>query len=617
MGLCITALIMMLLYVSLRRLWPALMLCALVAMQLVTPLSGWQATAAGLGFPSANATPVVKGALSKSDQNLYAKIFAAQEAGQMANADKLMWKLSDMRLRGHVLYQRYMHPTAYRSQYAELRDWLDLYADHPQAKRIYDLATRRAGNAEARAALRKPEKLRQIVTRAEPTMVEKQPYHYSRAKSDIKTVKTREKHIRSLLRKGYIQHALNQIDAMELDKRVGPAEADYLKSIAAESYLYSDNLQKALDIAQAAFMRSGAKVPAASWISGLIYWKNDNYKRAAYYFENSAMSPYYSSWMKAAASYWAARAHARLGNRYQVEAWLMQAQDHPRTFYGLLATQAAQVPHSFNWDKPDFTKDMRAHLESIPAVQRSLALLQLGHIDAAAEELLYTGARDKHTRKALLALATHYNLPALSLRLGNLVYRGKDHYYDAALYPTLPYRDSETYSVDPALVHAIARQESQFNPRAESHSGALGLMQIMPATARYVAKKYDAHLPNTQALYQPVLNLNLGEHYVHNLLRHPAVEDDLMHLLIAYNAGPGNLRKWQKRWDDVEDRLLFIELLPSQETRTYVEKVLANYWIYRMKQGRSLPTLQALSLGQPMAYAVASRDLPPYRLAQN
>jgi len=74
--------------------------------------------------------------LDTRDAELYRRIFAVQEAGHWAEADKLIAQLSDRRLMGHVLAQRYLHPTAYRSKYLELKELMDHYADHPQAKRI-------------------------------------------------------------------------------------------------------------------------------------------------------------------------------------------------------------------------------------------------------------------------------------------------------------------------------------------------------------------------------------------------------------------------------------------------------------------------------------------------
>ena len=125
-------------------------------------------------------------------------------------------------------------------------------------------------------------------------------------------------------------------------------------------------------------------------------------------------------------------------------------------------------------------------------------------------------------------------------------------------------------------------------------------MQLMPATAKSVA------LTGEEQLHHAETNLELGRRYIENLLETDVVGGDLVYLLVAYNAGPGNLAKWKKRWPDVKDPLLFIELIPLSETRAYVERVLSNYWIYRMREGLDTPTLDAITSGKPALYGFKS-----------
>ncbi|MBT3764914.1 MAG: lytic transglycosylase domain-containing protein, partial [Rhodospirillales bacterium] len=112
----------------------------------ITVLVALSLFAPGL-FAHANATdhvePPLPPPLSSSDAALYQKIFSLQETGQWKRADKLVKRLGDPLLMGHVLSQRYLHPTKYRSQYKELKDWMAKYADHPRARQLYKLALRR------------------------------------------------------------------------------------------------------------------------------------------------------------------------------------------------------------------------------------------------------------------------------------------------------------------------------------------------------------------------------------------------------------------------------------------------------------------------------------------
>ena len=109
--------------------------------------------------------------------------------------------------------------------------------------------------------------------------------------------------------------------------------------------------------------------------------------------------------------------------------------------------------------------------------------------------------------------------------------------------------------------------------------------------------------------------MKIGQDYLEYLLKSRYVKGDVVSLLIAYNAGPGNLLKWRKRLGNNTDPLLLIEMLPVHETRDYVEKVLSNYWIYRHRAGLDLPSLAAISKGKAPKYAHIMQEDYPYKLA--
>src|SRR3546814_6936751 len=132
----------------------------------------------------------------------------------------------------------------------------------------------------------------------------------------------------------------------------------------------------------------------------------------------------------------------------------------------------------------------------------------------------------------------------------------------------------------------MRRQEAGFNTRALSPDGARGLMQLMPRTASYIAQNRRYHGNARHELYDPSLNLDLGQRYIAYLLVHERVQGDLFRLTTAYNGGPGNLGKWERAIQADGDPLLFIEALPSKETRLFIERVLTNLWIYRHRLGQ-------------------------------
>ena len=554
--------------------------------------------------------------LSDQDAELYRRIFEAQKQGNMDAADLAIDQLKDKRLLGHVLYQRYLHPTAYTSSFAELSAWLDYYADHPGAEKIYSLALKKAPSAHEKDKLRKPAARKKIRTRAEPTMVFAQPYKKGAQASGYS--QKFENEILGLIRKNKKGSAIDRLFKADKGGAVPAYQVDYLKSRVAEDYLYDGRIKMAYELAAQAYNRSGDKVPLAGWVYGLSTWYNGNYAAAAQGFKSAAISDYASGWLQAAASFWAARAYERIGHSYESNLWLTKAQEHPRTFYGLLALQAAGKTPSLNWSTPPLTREMVRAMAHSRATMRALALMDIGRYDWAEQEFLYVDTKDDSVRRAMLAFAQSYDMPELSLRLGSNVRAPKGHFYDAALYPAIDLSGVETGAkdVDSDLLHAIVRQESNFNPYALSRSGAVGMMQIMPDTARYVANRYDLVLGSTKTLLLPSYNLKFGQYYIHDLLGNGIVKDDVVSALIAYNAGPGNLKKWRAVWPDVKDPLLFIELLPVAETRKYVERVLANYWIYRVKHKRGWDQLAPLVAGNSLTYAQITQDLP-YKLAQS
>lgn len=532
-------------------------------------------------------------ALSKNDATLYKQAFELQKNGEIKKSNSDLKKINDLRLLGHVLYQRYMHPD-YPSSFTELKTWMNFYADHPGADKIYRLAQSRKPKG-FKGEIKKPQKTKIIAQTREPTMHIAKEYAPKNGSSAARDV---FKKVESLIGKGQETEALRYIGQADVSSKLDNVQYDILRADIAAAFLYSGNTETAYALAAKSFNRSGKFVPRAGWLAGLAAWKAKRYQEAARYFEGPARSEYASGWLQASAAYWAARSHMRGGNVKPVSAWLERGRKYPRTFYGLISTRALGRDFDFNWQMPTFTRELRDVLAAIPAGNRAMALIDAGQLELAQSELLRVDPVNSQERDALLAYAGYVNLPGLSMRIASAL-AGPEQTYDAALYPQSPWQPKNGFSVDPALMHAIMRQESKFDPEAESTSGARGLMQIMPATARLITKKGDLYLED------PEINLEIGQRYIKRLMKESAAQDDLFKLMIAYNAGPGNLAKWKKRWPDVEDPLLFIELIPAGQTRTYVEHVMANYWIYRMKDDKPVPSLDSIVSGGEAQYAPA------------
>jgi soluble lytic murein transglycosylase len=134
-------------------------------------------------------------------------------------------------------------------------------------------------------------------------------------------------------------------------------------------------------------------------------------------------------------------------------------------------------------------------------------------------------------------------------------------------------RLAQRTGLDPYLVMSIMRQESAFDPAAVSASGARGLMQLMPATAREVSGRLKLGELTPGRLEEPGLNITLGTHYFAGLLQR--YQGNMVLALAAYNAGPSRAGRWHQQWQHLPPDE-FVELLPFRETRLYVKLVLRN-----------------------------------------
>lgn len=351
-------------------------------------------------------------------------------------------------------------------------------------------------------------------------------------------------------------------------------------------------------------------IARTAWDRGLHAYRRGDARVALAHFmaaeaeaKNSPRSnPKGDSWAHAAAAFWAARAAEQLGEHRVVDYYRQLAAQYPRTFYGQLAATQAGQALNFSWDIPASDLVSMRKLHAYPAVRAAAAHIAAGRFSAADQSLqALATARGipADLRLAALQFALHHGLPASALKLSGSVVDETGQGYLAAAYPVGAWMDQGDFRVDRALVHAIIRQESSFNSRARSKMGAVGLMQLLPSTARYVTKikAGGGKVPQID-LTHSVHNLSTGQDYLEYLLDREAVGGDIMNMLVAYNAGPGNLAKWQRDLDDVTDPLLFIELIPAAETRAYVEKVMAAYWIYRDRFGMGNPTLALIAAGE-------------------
>ena len=285
-----------------------------------------------------------------------------------------------------------------------------------------------------------------------------------------------------------------------------------------------------------------------------------------------------------AARYWMGRALLAIGDTITAMArWRTVAAEYPLSYYGMLAAERlGELP----WAPPLVPDSFENIDELTEAMARVDHLEKLGMDSEARAELeALADAADSSSARLLTTayLMREHGLVARAVQLGWRAIRASpsaDARAYRLVYPIVHREaiilESRRRNLDPALVAAIIRQESGFNPRATSSAGARGLMQMMPTVGRAVARSIDVPEWRPDLLYQPDINLQLGIRHLEAFVS----RYEAPYALAAYNAGESRLVRWLRR-PGARDPELFVERIPFTETRDYVRIVLRNRAMYR------------------------------------
>lgn len=533
--------------------------------------------------------------ISRDDVTTYKKIFKALEKEDFRTVDNLIEDLDSDILMGHVLAEKYLSKT-YKSKYVELQIWLEKYGDLPQADKIYRLASRKG----------REEGLSIPVTENRPRIFS--PYSwFNNAYENLSPanrafVRKKVTEFRKNINKGKTRAARAILEDKKFRMIIPNREYDAMSATLATVYFLDNEDALALKWVEKAARRS--QDATAYWFGGLAAWRMKNYKLAADYFGKLGKLSDNDEWLVSAGAYWGYRAQLRRKNKTEAEKLLRQASKYKRTFYGILANYKLGNPMDYNWSGASYLNDFSNYeyineLVSSPAIRRAIILVHAKRKDLAEKELRadLKNMSDKQ-KEAAMYIADQYHMHALGILISNQLKKDdKAVFYDHLAYPAPNWKPKSGWKLDRALVLALVRQESGFMPNAGSGAGAKGLMQLMPNTAFHITKdrrlKKD-HTPLLDVEY----NLETGQKYVNYLLEKPFINGNLFFLTTAYNAGPGNLLKWQKKMKYGNDPLMFIETLPARETRIYIERVMANFWVYSAKFDKEHKSLEELAAGK-------------------
>ena len=345
----------------------------------------------------------------------------------------------------------------------------------------------------------------------------------------------------------------------------------------------------------------------ARWRVGWVYYRMARYGEASE--ELRLLADLHDSEFEPQALYWMARAAELSQQSHARDAYAQLCQRHIHSYYCHLARERINLPlpeplasepssaaatvaggPAVNGEAPG-PAAARGEIEQQSAYRRAIELRTLGLESDAARELV--GLTDRYNRspEVLMALATMLNEVGAyhhALRLARARFRDKLERtggvadpslwkvaYPTGLLPTI--KGQGASGVDPLLVAAIIREESQYDWRAVSRVGAIGLMQVMPVTANNIAQRLGFPAVGRDDLFDQETNIRIGVRYVEQLLQQ--FSGNVTYTIASYNAGPIAVESWialhRGRSQDE-----FVELIPYQETRQYVKRVLRSYREY-------------------------------------
>jgi soluble lytic murein transglycosylase len=360
----------------------------------------------------------------------------------------------------------------------------------------------------------------------------------------------------------------------------------------AWSYFIEGFDAEARRVAATAQSGYGEWAAMADWVAGLAAWRQKDFTAASANFASVARRSTDSE-MIAAGHYWASRADMALKRPEQVQPHLRAAARLEETFYGMLA-QAAMGLASPRDD--DGSGTIRKVAER-PNVRAALALAEIGQLDRADELIRWQariGVPAEHA--TLILIAGKMGLPQTQLFLAHNGPQGARTTIEGRYPMPAGWQPEGGWRVDRALVFAHALQESRFQAKAVSPAGARGLMQLMPATAQLIARRKGIDF--TGSLASPSTNMEYGQSYIETLRDMASTGGLLPKVIMAYNAGPAPLERWNARdATTLNDPLLYIESIPYWETRGYVTTVMRNYWMYQQQTGAPTESRSALVQG--------------------
>ncbi len=531
--------------------------------------------------------------LTPSQAVLLRMILATQARGKAKEAASLDAGLDTSTplgeaMLGHVLADRYLGPGT-RPDAKTLEAWLARWPTLAEAPQVHALLLHRlpAGQAAPPAP--------RLPSLAPPPHAGDAPDPDEAEGPDLHRNRALDHHVLAAAR-GRRPYAAATLIA---NSHAAPDYAAALRAEAGHALFLANRDQEAYDTAAPATRECAGpprcEAPAlAGFVAGLAAWRMDEPDKARPMFEAAWLAGRTTANLRAAAAFWAARAHQALYDAAGARTWLRRAAKEPATFYGLLARrilgESLLGPSAPGVGTVETLGEADVDaLMATEAGQQAFALLQAGARDAAEAELGLTAAKHPTLARSVMLVALRARMGTLAAQAADLAAANDGQPREAIRFTLPDYAPRGGFTTDPALILGIARAESNFDVRLVSRVGARGLMQIMPATARFITRGRPGNV------LDPANNLALGERYVAWLGAERGIDANLLKVLASYNAGPAAFARWSRGIVDHGDPLLFLEAIPIDETRAFIPRVLTYTWLYAARMGRVPASLDALA----------------------
>ena len=359
------------------------------------------------------------------------------------------------------------------------------------------------------------------------------------------------------------------------------------REIISRSLIYKKKFELAYKVSSDHALTEGPEYAAAEWMSGWIAlsFLNDPLL-AKDHFENFYNNVGYPISVSRGA-YWLGKTYQKLGEINLSVEWLKKAAGFLTTYYGQLAFMELYPDKTFELPKDlEVSKNYKDYFFKKELVKTIYLLDELNN-DKYAKHILRHLANDNiENGSEILAaqLATSIDRFDFAIQIAKIASYEK-RFHNKFNYPIIstPKYINGRKIPETAFILSIIRQESEFDLSANSHAGAKGLMQLMPYTAKVVAKQAKLPYSKSRLTKDAEYNINLGSHYIAGLILD--YDGAYPFAVAAYNAGPKRVKYWKKINKNPQkkqiDYINWIELIKFKETRNYVQRVLENYNVYR------------------------------------